>query len=138
MRKKMSMPSEQAKVYINLPKPNPKQEKFLQSTTLYTAYGGARGGGKTHILRVKAFLGAVKYPGIKILIIRRTYPELQESIIEPLCKMVPPSIGAYNGSVHMMYFANGSTIKFGHFQSMGSATEYQGKFLPLQAATSVE
>jgi hypothetical protein len=40
------------------------------SRTLYTAYGGARGGGKTHAVRVKAVGGAVRWPGIRILILR--------------------------------------------------------------------
>ena len=131
MAKKFSYSPQAASIDLKITKPNEKQVQFLKSTTLYTAYGGARGGGKTWVLRVKAALGALTYPGIRILILRRTYPELQESIIEPLCKMLPPGLGFYNGSVHIMYFANGSTIKFGHFQSMNSATEYQGKLLPL-------
>ena len=32
---------------------NEKQLLFYQSRTMYTAYGGARGGGKTHAVRIK-------------------------------------------------------------------------------------
>ena len=105
---------------------NPKQKLFCQSRTRYTAYGGARGGGKTHVLRVKAFGGALTYPGIRILIVRREYPELEQNIILPMRKMIPLELATYNGSMRMMFFANGSIIKFGHFGS-GDELEYQGQ-----------
>ena len=41
---------------------NPKQMLFYQSRTLYTAYGGAKGGGKTHAVRIKAVGGAIFNP----------------------------------------------------------------------------
>ena len=34
--------------------PNPKQYQFLTSTTRHTAYGGARGGGKSWVAREQA------------------------------------------------------------------------------------
>ena len=54
---------------------NAKQRLFYLSRTTYTAYGGAKGGGKTHAVRIKAVGGAFTNPGIRILIMRRTYPE---------------------------------------------------------------
>lgn len=105
---------------------NPKQKLFCQARTRYVAYGGARGGGKTHILRVKAAGGALTYEGIRILIVRKEYPELEQNIILPMRKMIPPEIGTYNGTMRMMFFVNGSSIKFGHFGS-GDELEYQGQ-----------
>jgi phage terminase large subunit len=104
-----------------------KQQLFVESRTLYTAYGGARGGGKTHAVRYKAVGGAIRYEGIRILIIRRTYPELQQNHIEPIQKMVPQQLAKYNGTLHTMYFWNGSTINFGHYSGIASETEYQGQ-----------
>ena len=115
------------KVTIDLGRPNPKQELFYRSRALYTAYGGAKGGGKTHAIRVKAIGGALRWPGIRILIIRRTYPELQQNHIEPMQKLVPPQAAAYNGTLHAMYFKNGSVIKFGHYQTSTAEREYQGQ-----------
>ena len=114
-------------ITLNLGELNPKQELFCQSRTLYTAYGGARGGGKTHAVLIQAVGGAVRWPGIKILIVRRTYPELQSNHIEPIIKLVPQEIASYNGTMHTMYFTNGSTIKFGHYQGIAAETEYQGQ-----------
>ena len=105
---------------------NPKQKLFCQSRTRYTAYGGARGGGKTHVLRLKAVMGALAYPGIRILILRREYPELEQTVIIPLRKLIPGELAVYNGTMHMFSFANGSVIKFGHY-GPGDDLEYQGQ-----------
>ena len=112
-------------VSVDLGDLNPKQKLFCQARTRYVAYGGARGGGKTHVLRVKAFGGALTYPGIRILIVRREYPELEQNIILPMRKMIPAELATYNGSMRMMFFANGSTIKFGHY-GPNDDVEYQG------------
>lgn len=105
---------------------NPKQQKFFMSRTLYTAYGGAKGGGKTWAVRTKAVGGALNNPGIRILIMRRTYPELEENHIRPIVAMVPQELASYNGTMHVMNFFNGSTIKFGHWSGDVSEQEYQG------------
>ena len=105
----------------------PKQAQFCRSRTLYTAYGGARGGGKTHAVRVKAVAGAIRYPGIRILVVRRTYPELQSSHIERTVRLVPAAVGTYNATNRALYFKSGSVIKFGHYAGESSETEYQGQ-----------
>lgn len=112
-------------VQVDLGSLNPKQKLFCQSRTRYTAYGGARGGGKTHVLRVKAYGGALTFPGIRILIVRKEYPELEQNIILPMRKMIPPELASYNGQMRMLFFVNGSTIKFGHYGPRDD-DEYQG------------
>ena len=114
-------------VLLNLGTANKKQELFYRSRKLYTAYGGAKGGGKTHAIRTKAVGGALRWPGIRILIVRRTYPELQQNHIEPILRMVPKKAAAYNSTHHTMYFVNGSIIKFGHFQNSAAEQKYQGQ-----------
>ncbi|UOO38251.1 phage terminase large subunit [Oscillospiraceae bacterium CM] len=122
-RKKLSS----GEIVVNLGEANPKQLLFYKSRTLYTAYGGAKGGGKTHAIRIKAVGGAIRWPGIRILIIRRTYPELQQNHIEPILKLVPSELATYNGTLHTLYFIDGSMIKFGHYQSATAEQEYQGQ-----------
>ena len=89
-----------------IPKPNEKQLLFLADQHKFIGYGGARGGGKSWAVRVKAALLCLNYPGIKVMIVRRTYPELQENHILPLCAMLrcldddpAERIAAYNLSL---------------------------------------
>ena len=72
------------------------QWKFFLSKAKYTCYGGARGGGKSWAIIRKAALLAYNYPGIQILIIRREYDQLENPIIQPMLKLVPPDIRTYN------------------------------------------
>lgn len=113
-------------ISVDLGELNPKQKLFCQARTRYVGYGGARGGGKSHVLRIKAFGGALTYPGIRILIVRREYPELEQTMILPMRKLIPQEVAVYNGSMHMFFFANGSTIKFGHYGTSDD-DEYQGQ-----------
>lgn len=114
------------KLCLDLGTANRKQALFYASRARYTAYGGARGGGKSHAVRVLALVGALRYPGARILIVRRTYPELENSLIAPFLRMAPPELGRYNATQHHMDFINGSRLKFGHFGPEGER-EYQGQ-----------
>ena len=105
---------------------NPKQREFFLSRALFTAYGGAKGGGKTWAVRTKAIGGALLNPGIRILIMRCHYPELEENHVRPILKAVPPELASYNGTSHLMSFENGSIIKFGHWAGDESENEYNG------------
>lgn len=105
----------------------PKQAEFWKAKELYVCYGGARGGGKSHVVDRKAIYGALEYPGFKGLIVRRQFDDLLENHIEPMKKLLPQEVAEYNGSTHMMYFYNGSTIKFGHYNYDASADKYQGQ-----------
>lgn len=51
-----------------------KQKEFMEADTFYVCYGGARGGGKSHVVRLKAVGMCLKYPGIRILMVRCHYP----------------------------------------------------------------
>lgn len=113
-------------VQLDLGGLNPKQKLFCQARTRYVSYGGARGGGKSHVARTKAKGGAVTYPGIRILMLRKEYPELEQTVILPMIKSLPPELASYNGSMRMHTFVNGSIIKYGHYDSSGDA-EYQGQ-----------
>ena len=107
---------------------NPKQKEFYLSRTMFTAYGGAKGGGKTHAVRIKAFSGALMNPGIRIIIFRQTYPALEENHIVPLKKMAAQTGAAtYNSTTKLMTFRNGSSIRFGHWAGKDSEDEYNGQ-----------
>ena len=94
-----------------LPPPSEKQALFMREKHRIVIFGGARGGGKSWAVRWKAVLLAARYAGIRILIIRRSYPELVANHINPL-KQTLHGIAKYNGTEHEFRFPNGSTIKF--------------------------
>ena len=108
-------------------KANPKQKQFFESRTMFTAYGGAKGGGKTWAVRTKAIGGAIFNPGIKILIMRSTFREVDENHIQPICnEVIPLGITKYNNQNHRLSFTNGSTIQFGNWEGEESERHYNG------------
>jgi len=108
-------------------KANPKQQLFFESRTMFTAYGGAKGGGKTWAVRTKAIGGAIFNPGIKILIMRSTFREVDENHITPICnEVIPLGIAKYNNMNHRLTFTNGSVIQFGNWEGEESERHYNG------------
>ena len=96
---------------VQLGTPSAKQDMFLRSHRKYIGYGGARGGGKSWAVRVKAILLAQRFPGIHMLIVRRTYKELEGNHIRTLRAMTR-DFAAYNSTEKLLTFSNGSTIEF--------------------------
>lgn len=111
---------------INIPEPNEKQKKFLADTHRHVGYGGARGGGKSWAVRVKAILLCLRWSGIKVLIVRKTYKELTNNHIIPLQQMLPKDVAKYNKTDKVFTFANGSTIWFGYCNNDSDLDQYQG------------
>ena len=110
---------------IVIGQPSPKQQLFLRATQKYVAFGGARGGGKSWAVRVKAVLLALRYPGIKIMIVRKTYPELRANHITPL-RLLVGRAAEYKESTKEFLFKNGSVIKLGYARNEQDLDRYQG------------
>ncbi len=98
---------------LTLEAPSVKQKLFLQAKTKHIGFGGARGGGKSWAVRTKAILLSLRYPGIKLLIVRRTYPELMGNHIRILRSQLA-GIAKYNDKDKLLRFSNGSTISFSY------------------------
>lgn len=105
------------------------QRQFFASRRKYVCYGGARGGGKTWCTQRKAAGGCLRWPGIRILIVRRRFEDLDSTIIAPVLELLRPLIASYNASKHLLRCNNGSTIRFGNMEGAKSATQgkYQGQ-----------
>ena len=111
---------------IVLPPPQPKQELFFAARERYVCYGGARGGGKSWCVQHKSALMAVRYAGIRILILRRTLVELRENHIRPMRKLLR-GVADYKATDKAFEFPNGSLIVFGYCDSEGDVDQYQGQ-----------
>jgi phage terminase large subunit len=110
-------------------KPTEKQREFFASTARHTAYGGARGGGKSWAMRRKMVgLGIAPYGGIRMLLLRRSFPELLGNHIKPLIEeLVPTGIATYSKDERIFTFPNGSYIKLGYCDSEDDWMQYQGQ-----------
>ena len=86
----------------------------MQSDTLETLFGGAAGGGKSHGQLLDALRFAVCYPGSRQLMLRRTMPELERSLVPAALRLYPQCIAKYKVSEHRWDFANGSALEFGY------------------------
>ena len=119
-------------IRVNMGLPNDKQQIFLDDEKhKYLGFGGARGGGKSWAVRCKAIVYALKYGGIKMLIVRRTYPELTNNHILPLKKFfVSQGFGSkyvkYNDKEKRFTFFNGSSINFMYCQRDEDLDRLQG------------
>ena len=115
-----------------LPAPSPTQRRFFAAKHKYVAFGGARGGGKSWAVRVKAVLLCEKYPGIKVMIVRRTYPELRANHIVPLCALLHcgaedgGALASYHDARKEISFPNGSVILFRYCATDRDADRFQG------------
>lgn len=109
-----------------LGEPNEKQALFMQADTRFVAYGGARGGGKSWAVRKKAVLLALAHPGIRILLLRRTLPELRENHILPLLTELK-GIARFKETEKAFLFPGGSRLRFGYCENEKDVLQYQGQ-----------
>lgn len=110
---------------ISIPYINEKQKLFLESEKKYIGYGGARGGGKSWAVRTKAKLLCLNYKKIKVLIVRRSYPELTANHIDVL-RIELAGIAKYNKQEKKFTFGNGSTISFKYCANDSDLENFQG------------
>lgn len=111
---------------LRFPPPFEQQKAFLRARERFVAYGGSRGGGKSFAVRMKASLSALHYPGIRILILRRSFPELYENHIKLLRRYLE-GVALYRDADKSLSFRNGSLIKFGYCDTEADAERYQGQ-----------
>ena len=102
-----------------------KQKEFIDSTESEVLFGGAAGGGKSYGQAVDALIFALKYPGSKQLILRRTFSELDKSLIRTTLSLYPREIYSFNSSNHTGRFKNGSLIDFGYCAAESDVYQYQ-------------
>lgn len=102
-----------------------KQETFLNSKAFETLFGGAAGGGKSFGQLVDAFLFALQYAKSKQIIFRRTFADLEKSLIRVSLELYPKEIASYNSSKHTWTFKNRSVIDFGYIDNEKDVYQYQ-------------
>ena len=88
-------------------------------------YGGARGGGKSHLARAYLMLRALQYPGSAHLIVRRSFPELHRTHILRFQQDYGDLL-SHQERFHRFTLGNGSTIEYGYAENMMDCNKWQG------------
>jgi hypothetical protein len=104
-----------------------RQKEFHESIAKYRLFGGAAGPGKTKALLWEAIRQAIEVAGCDTLLLRRTYPELESSLLAYFRRDVPRAFyKSYNEAKHVVTWKNGSTTRFGYCRNEHDVYQYQG------------
>ena len=106
--------------------PTEKQRLFHRSTADEALFGGAAGGGKSTAAVADAFVKCMATPGVSAYLFRRTYPELEDTLVGIARRLIPESAGKYVSSAHEYRLINGSVLRFRHVQRDEDVYAYQG------------
>ena len=106
--------------------PSPRQQEFFRAEAANIAYGGARGGGKSWAMRRKLVMLAMRYPGLKLLLLRRTLPELRANHILPLQRELE-GYAAWSSTERAFRFPNGSRLVMGYCDNDSDCAQDQGQ-----------
>lgn len=102
-----------------------KQKAFIDSKETEVLFGGAAGGGKSYGQLVDTLIYALRYPGSKQLVLRRSFAELDKSLIRSSMEIFPRDIYTFNSSSHVGRFKNGSIVDFGYCAYESDVYQYQ-------------
>ena len=124
--------------------PFPKQKEFHACEAEVVLFGGAAGPGKSTALLFDALQFVTEHPGSTAMLMRRTYPELEKSLIKKSRLAIPESLGRYNDAKHRWTIFCGeghpdSYIEFGHCETSKSVYGYlsaEWEYLGLDESTS--
>jgi len=107
-------------------------EAFLSPAT-EILYGGAAGGGKSHLMRVLAIMLCAEVPGLQVYLFRRLSDDLYKNHMEGpggFFALLAPWIGAgwvkFNASKNFLEFWNGAKVWLSHCQYEKDKIKYQG------------
>ena len=117
--------------------PSPRQQEFFRAEAANIAYGGARGGGKSWAMRRKLVMLAMRYPGLKLLLLRRTLSELRANHILPLQRELE-GYAAWSSTERAFRFPNGSRLVMGYCDNDSDCAQYQGLNTALWAQATLQ
>ena len=122
------LPGEEPDVDLSLHR---QQGRALRAPAQEILYGGAAGGGKSHLIRAAFIAWCMAAPGLQCYLFRRTFPELVANHLEGpgrfremLARLIAKGMVKIAGKD--IRFWNGSRILLRHLQYAKDLTSYQG------------
>ena len=109
-------------------RPHPRQEAFMQSTADEALLGGAAGGGKSDALIADA-VRLMDHPKYSAILFRRTYPELEMSLIQRSRELLSGS-ATYNQTRKTWTFPSGARLVFGALEHESTVHRFQSAQFP--------
>ncbi|MDN8612783.1 terminase large subunit domain-containing protein [Variovorax ginsengisoli] len=112
---------------------HPRQTEAFLSTATEILYGGAAGGGKSHLMRTAAIAWCTAIPGLQVYIFRRISDDLAKNHMEGptgfpamLSEWIEQGHAKINWSKNSIEFWNGAKIHLCHCQYEKDRFKYQG------------
>lgn len=120
-------------VTIELGELQPMQQNAFNSIATEILYGGAAGGGKSHLMRISAIFWCVEIPGLAVYLFRRLSDDLEKNHMEGpsgffalLDPWIKCGLVKHNQQKKSLTFWNGSKIYLNHCQHEKDVKKYQG------------
>ena len=107
-------------------KPTARQTVGHNTMSDEILYGGAAGGGKSRWARAECLRMCLFVPGSRVVLFRRTFPELERAVIDPLRMEMPPGVARYYVGTHTWRFGNGSILELAYMEGEADVHRYQG------------
>lgn len=107
--------------------PVPRQVELadaVEGPAVYILIGGAAGGTKSKGLREIAHAQCLTVPQSRVLLLRRTFAELQSNHIDDSVLEAPSMAAECLPSAKIVRYPNGSILHFGHCETSADAAKY--------------
>lgn len=109
---------------IRMYTPTPKQVEAHLSPFRNLLYGGRAGTGKSHWLRMDAYIRCLSVPGYRALLLRRQLTELRDTHLDKAALEADLLGAKWRAVEYTVVFSNGSRLRFGHCEDNKAIKHY--------------